>query len=238
VLAWRWKSLAPAERRLVSVAGGILLVLMFWIPTVSPFSFLRYAIIAAPVGGLLTAWVVVQAFGSQPAGFAWATAALLIVTPWASAPLHALAPPPDWYTFNPRFRTEFSALRAGVFSHEPDPNRLVIEWLQRNAAPTDEILINYEDLPLMFYLPNPIRGGVAAFRVEDDAKTPPRFVVLRRSVDFVHWPIFLREVRRYQWKAVPLKAPDLIWGNNPDPMGQEENPAQEPDLFIARRIGP
>ena len=25
----------------------------------------------------------------------------------------------------------------------------------------------------------PIRGGMSAFRVEDDAKTPPRFVVLR-----------------------------------------------------------
>ncbi len=25
----------------------------------------------------------------------------------------------------------------------------------------------------MFYLPNPIRGGIAAFRVEDNAKRPP-----------------------------------------------------------------
>jgi hypothetical protein len=62
---------------------------------------------------------------------------------------------------------------------------LVIEWLQKNAAPSDEILINYEDKPMMFYLPNPIRGGVSAFRVEDDAQTPARFVVLRRSVGFV-----------------------------------------------------
>jgi hypothetical protein len=237
LLAWRWKSLAPAERRLASVAGGVLLALMFWIPIVSPYSFLRYAIIAAPVGGLLTGWVVVRIFESRPA-FAWPSAALLIATPWASLPLHALAPPPEWNTLNPWFRAEFSLLRARIFTNEPDPNRLVIEWLQKNAAPTDEILINYEDLPLMFYLPNPIRGGIAAFRVEDDARTRPRFVVLRHSVDFVHWPIFLREVQRYQWKPVPLKAPDLIWGNNPDPMGQEENPAREPDLFIARRIGP
>ena len=79
---------------------------------------------------------------------------------------------------------------------------------------------------------------MAAFRVADDARTPPRFVVLRHSVPFTHWPIFLREVQRYQWEPIPLKAPDLIWGNNPDPMGQEENPAGAPNLYIARRIGP
>jgi hypothetical protein len=33
----------------------------------------------------------------------------------------------------------------------------VIDWLRRNAPPTDEILINYEDVPLVFHLPNPIR---------------------------------------------------------------------------------
>lgn len=65
-----------------------------------------------------------------------------------------------------------------------DPNRIVVEWLKQNAAPSDEILVNYEDIPLMFYLPNPIRG-LSAFRVEDDAKTPPAFVVLRRFPELV-----------------------------------------------------
>jgi hypothetical protein len=151
-------------------------------------------------------------------------------------PLTALRP--HWRTPNPWFRAEFSALGASVFGHQPDPNRLVIEWLQRNAAPSDEILINYEDIPLMFYLPNPIRGGISAFRVEDDARTPPRFLILRHSVTFVHWPIFLREAQRYQWAPVPLKVPDSAWGNNPDPTSQYQNPEQEPDLYIARRIGP
>lgn len=79
------------------------------------------------------------------------------------------------------------------------------------------------------------RGGIAAFRVEDDAKTPPRLVVLRRSVGFVHWPVFLREVQRYNWLPAPLKAPDVIWGNNPDPLGQTQDPTRAQDLFIARR---
>ena len=89
----------------------------------------------------------------------------------------------------------------------------------------------------MFYLPNPVRGGVAAFRVEDDARAAPRFVALRRSVRFVHWPAFERELARYQWEPVGLKAPDIPWGNNPDPMGQQDS-RTAPDLYIARRVGP
>jgi hypothetical protein len=236
LLVWRWKSLGPAERRLVAVSGGIIVALTLWIPVVAPEPYLRYAIVAAPASALMTAWVVVRACGTRFARLAWPVAALLIVTPWASMPLTALRP--HWRTPNPWFRAEFSALGASVFGHQPDPNRLVIEWLQRNAAPSDEILINYEDIPLMFYLPNPIRGGISAFRVEDDARTPPRFLILRHSVTFVHWPIFLREAQRYQWAPVPLKVPDSAWGNNPDPTSQYQNPEQEPDLYIARRIGP
>jgi hypothetical protein len=87
----------------------------------------------------------------------------------------------------------------------------------------------------MYYLPNPVRGGIAAFRAEDDAKAPPRFAILRRSVAFVHWPVFQREIARYQWDMIPLNAPDVMWGNNPDPLGQIQDPDSARDLFIARR---
>jgi len=238
LLMWRWRSLPPSERGLIAVSGAILVALALWIPSVSILPFLRYAIIAAPVGALLTAWVLVRICGSRAAYFAWPIAALLIATPWASMPLRIVAQWAEWPAQNPWFRSELIALRDGVFTRQPDPNRIVIEWLQANAAPSDEILINYEDLPLTFYLPNPIRGGISAFRVEDDSRTPPRFVVLRHSVPFVNWPIFLNEVNRYRWAPVPLKAPDVVWGNNPDPAGQDEDPARAPILYIARRIDP
>jgi hypothetical protein len=235
LLARRWKTLPNGERRLVVAACGTLLAFALWIPTVTVYSFVRYAIIAAPVGALLAAWVLVRAFGRH-VRYAWLAAAVLIFTPWCSLPLRALAPPPEWWSGSPWYRAELKDLRARVFGHQPDPNRLVIDWLRKNAAPTDEILVNYEDIPLMYYLPNPIRGGIATFRVEDDAKTPPRFVVLRRSVEFVHWPVFDREVARYQWERVPLHAPDVMWGNNPDPMG-DDDPNAAPDLYLARRVG-
>ncbi|MGD0346950.1 MAG: glycosyltransferase family 39 protein [Terracidiphilus sp.] len=235
VLVWKWKRLPEGERRLVIVGCAVILALTLWIPTVTVYSFVRYVIIAAPVGAMLTAWVFVRMLPGKFAWLAAVPAAVTILTPWLGLPLRHLAPPPDWWSGSKLYRAELNDLRAEIFGHWPDPNRLVIEWLRRNAAPTDEILISYEDFPLMYYLPNPIRGGIATFRVEDDARMPPRFVILRRSVDFVHWPVFDREVARYKWEVIPLKAPDVLWGDNPDPMG-DDDPNDAPNLYIARRV--
>jgi hypothetical protein len=234
ILGWRWRRLADAERRLVVVSVGLLLALTVWVPTVAPMSFLRYVIMAAPIGCLVTAWALVRGLGARPA-LIGITAAVLAVTPCASIPFESLAPLPVTRPGGALVRPELTALRRNVFRTRRDPNQLVVEWLKQHAQPTDEILINYEDLPLMYYLPNPVRGGIAAFRVEDDAKTPPRFAIMRRSVSFVHWPVFRRELSRYQWDPVPLKAPDVLWGNNPDPYGQIQDPDSAPDLLIARR---
>ena len=40
----------------------------------------------------------------------------------------------------------------------------------------------------------------------------------------------------YHWVPVGLKAPDVMWGNNPDPMAQGEDAGKAPDLVIARRV--
>jgi len=234
ILALNWKTLVVAQRRLVVAASGIMVGLMLWIPTVTVYSFLRYIIVAAPVAAMITAWVVVRAAGKHQ-WMALPALVVLVLTPWFSLPLRALAKPPDWFAGNALYRRELEDYRARVFDHQPDPNRMVIDWLRKNAKPTDEILIDYEDFPLMYYLPNPIRGGIATFRVEDDAKTLPKYVILRRAVDFVHWPVYYREVGRYHWETMPLKAPDVMWGNNPDPMG-DDDPRKAPLLLLARRV--
>ena len=238
LVVWRWNSLPVPERRLVGIACAIIGALSLWVPTAAPTAFLRYVVVVTPVGCLLTAWVLVRGCGSRANQFAWLCAMVLVLTPWVSMPppLDALIPRPAWSKRGSVFRPELSTLCSEVYGHRPDPNRLVVDWLKRNAAPADEILINYEDIPLMFYLPNPIRGGLAAFRVEDDGKRAPRFVVLRRTVGFVHWPVFRREVERYVWIPVPLKVPDVRWGNNPDPMAQGEDPSKAQAIFIARRV--
>ena len=236
LVGWRWKRLGEDERHLVAIACAVLLALLVWVPAIAPEAFLRYTIMAAPLGGLLGAWLLVRGMGPRVARFAWGGAAILCVTPWASLPARVFVPQSDMYEAGGLWRSELAILGSEVFGSRPDPNRLTVEWLRRNAAPSDEILINYEDLPLAFYLPNPIRGGIPAFRAEDDAKTPPRFVVLRRSVEFVHKPVFEREMSRYQWAEARVKIPDLIWGNNPDPMMWEQYPEEMTYLYLARRV--
>jgi hypothetical protein len=235
LLKTRWKTLADAERRLVTIACAIMVAYSLWVPLAVPYSFLRYVIMVTPVACLLAAWVLVRGCGAR-FGLAWAGAAVLILTPGLSLPLHPFIQRPPWYRSGAILKPELSTMVSEIFGNRPDPNRMVVEWLKQNSKPTDEILINYEDVPLMFYLPNPIRGGVAAFRVEDDAKSPPDFVILRQSVRFVHWPVFRRELLRYQWAQVPLEAPDVPWGNNPDPMAESQDPDQAKSLYIARRV--
>jgi hypothetical protein len=173
----------------------------------------------------VAAWALATAFHRSSA-LMWAGAAILAVTPWLTLSFEAVV------------RPELRAMAREVFTPRKDPNGMVVEWLRANAKPTDEVLVNYEDIPLMYYLPNPVRGGIAAFRVEDDAKRPPDFLVLRRSVGFVHWPVFEREVNRYRWERIPLGAPDVPWGNNPDPIAAGHDPSRADELILARRLAP
>jgi hypothetical protein len=245
LVAWRWRIFPSAERRMVVICIGIFAGLLLWVPSVAPMIFLRYTVIAAPLGCLLGAWVVVRSFHLLMYGQRkWANslvlfgAAVLILTPWPSIPLSMTLPVIQKMKTPTIFREEISTLFFEVFGSRPDPNRVVIDWLRQHALPGDEILINYEDVPLMFYLPNPIRGGLSAFRVEDEVNPPPRFLVLRRSWAYTHWPAFMREVNRYQWQEVPVEAPDVLWGNNPDPLGMAvlANIASSPSLLLFERL--
>ena len=232
LLSRRWDSLAVSERRFAAIACATMAAFIVWVPLVAPTSFLRYVIIVAPLGSLLTAWVLVRGPGSARTWPVWVGAAVFLFTPW----LTWLIPSPSFYRASGALRPELAILWNQIFTHYPDPNAAVIEWLKHNSSPSDEILINYEDLPLMFYLPNPIRGGIAAFRVEDDARTPPEFVVLRRSVHWVQWPLYLNELGRYTWSQIPLNAPDMQWGNNPDPAALLSRSSPSATIYVARRV--
>jgi len=231
------RQLPPLESRLVTIACAILGALVLWVPTVAPMTFVRYVIMAAPLGALVTAWLFARGLGPRAARFAWIGIAVVALTPWLCQPLTRF-----WKGYRAPtgslLRSELSLLRTDIFGHRVDPNRLVVEWLRQHAAPTDEILINYEDLPLIYYLPNPIRGGVVAFRAEDDRASPPRYVILRRTVPFVYWQVFEREIARYYWRPVPLRAPDIRWGYNPDPQGHVQDRARAPDLLFFERATP
>ena len=232
-LTHRWKVLPAAERSLISTGLAIVVTLLLWVQSVTPAPFLRYTIVVAPVSCLLFAWLFVRGVGQMRA-FTWVGAAIFVITPWLSLPVHVLKP--STLRHAAVIRPELHLLAERIFGQPSDPNRPVIEWLAHNAKPDDEILINYEDIPLMFYLPNPIRGGISAFRVEDDARRPPDFIVLRHSVDFVHWPVYLREMKRYRWAPASPQVPDIVCGNCADPVERYDVTAAK-SIFIARRVG-
>jgi hypothetical protein len=234
----RWHRLPALESRIVLLGCAIIAALALWVPTVTPMNFVRYVIMAAPVGAMITAWLCVRGLGAHAPRFAWAAIAVVALTPWLCKPLTLVLKAPWWARTGTLVRSELRLIGSDIFAHRPDPNRIVIEWLKVNATPTDEILVNYEDLPMMYYLPNRIRGGIAAFRVEDDRVTPPGFAVIRRTVPFVHWSVFQREVSRYYWAPVPVKAPDIRWGNNPDPEALIQDRAKAGDLQFFQRVVP
>jgi len=227
LLAWpRGRALfAPGERRVLAVVVAIVLGQLFWMAAVSPFPFYRYVVDLTPLSALIAAVVCVRAgrLLSAPA-LARATAALLafvlLATPLPARTLAWALPVPR--IFEPilpelgrLWRAEHRVLLTDLAARTPDPNRGLVEFLRDRLRPGDEILVNYEDVPLMFYLDQPVRGGIACFRAE--ASPPPRFLVLRQSVGFTHKEPYLRELKAHGWRELDVDAPDITWGNSPDP---------------------
>ncbi|MCC6409838.1 MAG: hypothetical protein IT453_21980 [Planctomycetes bacterium] len=208
-------------RRLVALALAVVFAELAWMVRASPYPFLRYVIAFAPLGALVTAcvaWEAGRRWLPRRAGvLATGLCALAVVSPLFAAPLsRALSADFDDLCAPGRFvRSELDVLASELFRSVPDPNRAVVDSLRGQLRDGDEILANYEDLPLAFYLDVPVRGGVAGFRVE--AATPARWVVLRRTVGWVHWPAYERALAAARYQRGSLDAPDIPWGNNPDP---------------------
>jgi 4-amino-4-deoxy-L-arabinose transferase-like glycosyltransferase len=247
LLRARWPSLPPLRRQLLLAGALILIASIYWVTAVAPWSFHRYLVSLTPLGALLLAWLVMEAAAwaardrrAPAAVVASVAAALLIATPLASNVVSSWLPR-VWTNGHPigfAVRPELRVLADEARGRQKDPNRAVIELLKERAAPGDEILVTYEDVPFMYYMDNPIRGGIACFRVEDPS-APPRFAVIRRSVPFLHWPVFTREMGRHMWRRIPVDAPAYPWGNNPDPDTQPAwFHAELPDVIVAEYAGP
>jgi hypothetical protein len=244
---WRMRAELSQERRmLLWVSTGIILSMIPWVPLVAPVAFHRYVVQLTPLAALVTAWTAarvadaVASWGARP----WlrpsvlAAAGLLVAASGiASAPVAAALSSREW-PFRPIERPELAAAAREIFWERPDPNRLAIDAIAPALRPGDEILVNYEDIPFMFYTGARVRGGVAAFRAEDRQAPPPRFLVLRRSVPFVHWPVFQREASRYGWRRMQTGAPDVPFGNFPDPSYTPFPSKALYEVVVAERVTP
>jgi hypothetical protein len=245
VLLWRRRrALDLDQRATLWAAVGCIAATALWVPSVAPDPFHRYVVQLTPLAALLAAWVVVSAGGAlaewlgkpalRPVTTALVTA-LVSLTALTFLPLSWALPPPG--KPDPVLRSEIGIALHEVFTPRPDPNRAVIEWIAPRLQDGNEVLVNYEDVPFLFYTHARIRGGIAAFLVEDRSAPPPRFAVLRGSVQFTHWPVFLREMERSTWKPAPTGAPNVRFGNCPDPWFLPQEAAQD-EVFVAERAGP
>jgi len=196
---------------------------------VVPFPFHRYIVSLTPLAVIVVAWTLVSGakrLFSSPmtsAGLAALGALLLIISPIISSPVSVFLPA----KIQPQkgigliVRPELAYLKAEVIGTSlVDPNRATIEFLRKRMKPGDEVLINYEDMPAMFYLDGNIRGGAPCFRVGERTGPPPRFVVIRRTAQFFpyQWKVVETFVNQCRLKQIKAGIPDTPWGNCPDPM--------------------
>ncbi len=253
VLLWRVRTSLEAGPKRILVGGlANVLVMIPWVPSVAPEFFLRYVVHVVPLACILAAWLVARLVarvgrGNEP-GRRWSRAvamaaaiAFLAVSPLPSAPVAWLVPR-EGIVHHPvglLVRPGFRYLISSVFGRREDPNRASIEWVAARARPGDEVLVNYEDIPFMFYTDLAVRGGIPCFRVEDRRSGPPRFTVLRPKFPVTYGSPYEREGRRAQWKVEEIPVRSLDWGNNPDPERQPGvKPGDRPPIWAAERADP
>jgi len=232
------RRLSPVERALLTrgaLFAGVSAVLLVLLPR---SFFPRYALGAVPFLIAGTALLHARAFvwGRGPA------AALLGVYLAAVVGVFQTTAPG---------RTPLLWRLAGELRREKtDINEEVARYLNAHAAPTDTVVCNYEEFPLMFYTPNPVRGG--AGRVALTRHFPeygispverPEWIVYRRHND---WEKLaggkIREfLERFEYEAIPLPVADTQWGaNREDPAHHHfATPAFErPFLLYRLKKGP
>lgn len=243
-LAWR----SPRhERRLVLLCLSVFAALLVWVPVVAPHPYHRYVVAATPLASLLAAFAVTRIAGflvRRPAAralLASAIALVLAASPLASNAVSIWIPRYFWtmrlHELGRFVRGEIAPAWLELSGRAPDPNRLVIEFVASRLGPEDEILVTYEDIPFMFYTDHPVRGGISSFRAEDRTGVPPRFAVVRRSILALHWKVFKRELGRYQWESMPVEAPDVPFGNSPDPNHRFfPRPEGHPSVMVLERV--
>jgi 4-amino-4-deoxy-L-arabinose transferase-like glycosyltransferase len=218
------------ERELLLLCLTLAAAQLAWLAFVAPYPFYRYMVNLTPLSVLAMSITLVGICRRWVHGSEWRVAVVCCVALLLLLSTRAAALPGQWglQPFSSRgelsknggaglIRDEWELLWSDVRGTGPDPNRAAVEYLRGRVHPDDEILVTYEDIPLMFYLPNRIRGGVGMFRVNDGPA--PRFVVFRKYVPFLPFQqaIFRTALGGRDWLTADTEVIALPTGNNPDP---------------------
>jgi hypothetical protein len=211
---------------LVGLSLAIVFVLPVWMALIAS-AFFHYIVPVTTVSAIVAAYGIVETARllTRAKDVRWllpctvaAATLLFLITNLPSLPGGLLFPQKYRlkYYLSSVVRPEILLLIGDLTGNgEDDPNRATVEFLRQRLRPGDEITCNYEDAPLIFYLQNRVRGGISCFRVTDAGNA--RFFVYRRSTTLSHARVYQSELQKSQWQRDVLGAPDIIWGNFPDP---------------------
>lgn len=238
---------ATSHRRVVWLGCGLIATVVVWMAYVAPFPFQRYVVSLTPIAAWLAAYAVVAAavgvcrLCSQPGckiPLSVAAATVLIATPWLALPLSWLVPV-DYRTakrLDLVWRREFRRLTDDYLGLAPDSTRDLLAAIEVVAGPDDELVVNAEDIPLMFYTDRRVRGGFPGFRAKELSDGSYILVIRRLGGGAAGQALLDAAAERY-WQVLPAQVPDIPMVNCPDPFLNYLDRTAPRDLVIARPAG-
>jgi hypothetical protein len=231
-LLWRWRAifwggcpLDPKERFVVFLAlifAGNILVLL---PV--PQCEHRYLLHLYPLSAIILGWTVLRAWHYHK--FSGALLFLLLAfTNWVQlVPMKALGIG-NYPIYNDAHmlthpNLPLKLMLTELFSRYPDVNQHLIDFFNSQANPGETILITYGDLPLQFYTPFQVLGGLQGWA--NLPTKPPDWIVkrwyTRWNRDYVlnaSEAYILNNLRLPQdYQRVIMPWEDEIFGNRADP---------------------
>ncbi len=177
-----------------------------------PVAFFRYIAPLAPFTALLVGRWIADASRIHKALAAWMVAVIVLSWPCAD------------------------------FIHEQvvpiqDAGGAIVKYLKTHSQPEDVILSNIGDMPLKYYLPNRVVGGLAGENLEEF--TAPEWVILRKHAYYIPRKLNakIEELAHSdQYEPIVIPVPDTPFEYREDPCGHLfSTDWNEPLVVIYRR---
>jgi 4-amino-4-deoxy-L-arabinose transferase-like glycosyltransferase len=218
--AWRrtgrWNPLHPAtEENLVLLASFVASCLGLLALT-SPDPHFRYM---APLLPPLAILLMLTVEGVWARSRVLGAAFLVLVLPWGSLSRYG-------YELTHDFR---------------GPMEGIVGYLRDNAKPTDVVAITYGDMPLKFYTPLRVVGGLTGEDLRPAATAqwviPRKYVMNEGALRVARY--LDQNVPWYKYEPIPLDAPDTAWQNREDPEWHRYATVVDEDpVMIFKRVTP
>ena len=255
-LLWRWRRIfwtsagipGESEEKFILFLGLIIVGNLIFL-SLAPQCEHRYLVHLYPLCAIILGWIILRTWRYDKISGAL-LAFLLFFTNWLNLV------PMDWLhiTNRPKHNDRqmltypnlpLRLFLTELFSTYPDVNRNFIRFFQTQARPGDIILTTYGDLPLQFYTPFQVIGGLQG---HISPSRPPDWVVSRyeirynRDYHLQDSEKFIREQLSLaaDYQAIILPWEDEPFGNRADPYYHRFVPADRPlaQVVIYKKLTP